>query len=75
MKPIRIIYKNLPNTLAIPEDLQNLSAEIIIWPLEFQSKELNKKKRPFGLAKDFFQVQEVFFEPLPSNILSDFGVA
>jgi hypothetical protein len=68
-----MIYTKLPITLVIPEEFQNISAEIIIWPLEPQNTE-TKKKRPFGLAKGIFQVPNIFFEPLPDHILSDFGV-
>jgi hypothetical protein len=71
MQPIRTVYSKLPNTLTIPEEFQNISAEVIIWPLEPQNTE-SKKKRPFGLAKDIFEFPNTFFEPLPDQILSDF---
>lgn len=73
MHPIRMVYSKLPQTLQIPEEFQDISAEIIIWPLETQQKD-SKTKRPFGLVKDLFQVSESFFDPLPESILSDFGV-
>ena len=74
MQPIRTVYSKLPNTLTIPEEFQNISAEVIIWPLEPENTE-SKKKRPFGLAKDIFEVPNTFFEPfgLFLAVLAHFG--
>ncbi len=72
MQPIRIIYSNLPDILEIPKELKNKKAEIIIWPLE-QSDEKKLQKRPFGLAKNDFQIPDSFFDPLPNDILIGFG--
>jgi hypothetical protein len=74
MEPIRMIYKNLPSSLEIPEELRNKSAEIIIYPLEAKNIETKAKKRPYGLAKGKLELTEKFFEPLPKSILSDFGI-
>ena len=74
MQPIRLIYNKLPNSLVIPEELQNKSAEIIIWPLESENGDAKSLKRPYAMAKGLFQVPPDFFEPLPDSILSDFGI-
>jgi hypothetical protein len=74
MQPIRLIYNKLPNSLVIPEELQNKSAEIIILPLESETEDAKNLKRPYAMAKGLFQVPPVFFEPLPESILSDFGI-
>lgn len=35
-------------------------------------KEAKKNKRPFGLAKDDFEIPASFFEDLPEDVLKDF---
>lgn len=68
MQPIRMIYKNLPEVITIPDELKNKKAEIIIWPLEEVHEHLSQK-RPYGLAKDDFYVPDSFFEELPNETL------
>ena len=73
MQPIRIVYKHLPDTLKIPDELKNKKGEIIIWPLE-SSYDKKTKTRPFGLAKNDFQVPDSFFDELSNDVLMSFGV-
>ncbi|MBK6607824.1 MAG: hypothetical protein IPG24_20680 [Leptospiraceae bacterium] len=43
MQPIRIVYKHLPDTLKIPDELKNKKGEIIIWSLESSSDKKTKR--------------------------------
>ncbi|MBK7058710.1 MAG: hypothetical protein KBF99_12715 [Leptospiraceae bacterium] len=43
MQPIRIVYKHLPDTLKIPDELKNKKGETIIWSLESSSDKKTKR--------------------------------
>ncbi len=69
----------MKNELAIIEKLRSLPPEKRSEALDFieflhQRNHVQKSLRPHGLSKEKFNVPEGFDEPLPEEILRDFGV-
>lgn len=54
MQPIRKIYQDAPDSIAIPEELRHQPVEIIIWPLS-EPTEANEQTDENGWPMGFFE--------------------
>ncbi|WP_341328211.1 hypothetical protein [Methylotuvimicrobium sp. KM2] len=57
MQPIRKIYQDAPDSIAIPEELRHQAVEVIIWPLSEQtgqSEETDANGWPIGFFEETF---------------------
>lgn len=55
MQPIRQIYKDAPNAISIPEELQHQAIEVIIWPLDKLEAEQKIETDANGWPVGFFE--------------------